>query len=142
MSRAQSPVRAKSPARSTEELLSRMLSQIEALTISFNALKHENENRIEEISKLAKKVGCSGEIETDKENVQQPELTNDFLSEEEQEERQAQENLRLRNENVYNQPPVRFPVPSAPHVVEEEIINAKTAIETIRGIVWSRRHRR
>ena len=69
MSRAQFPVRAKSPARSTEELLSCMLSTIEALTISFNVLKRENENRIEEISKLTKKVGCSGEIETDKENM-------------------------------------------------------------------------
>ena len=66
--------------------------------------------------------------------MQQPELTNDSLSEEEQEKRQAQENLRFRNENIYNQPPVRFPVPSAPHVVEEKKINAKTAFQTIRSV--------
>ena len=41
----------------------------------------ENDNRIEEISKLAKKAGCSGEIETDKKNVAQPEDTNDSSSE-------------------------------------------------------------
>ena len=30
-------------------------------------LKRENDNRIEEIFKLAKKVGCSGEVEKDRE---------------------------------------------------------------------------
>ena len=81
MSRTQSPVRVQSPSLSMEELLSRMLTQIKALAISFGALKRENKNRVEEISKLAKKVGFSGEIETDKENVKQPEETNDSSSE-------------------------------------------------------------
>ena len=62
-------------------MLGRMMAQMEVLTISFDALMRENDNRIEEISKLAKKVGCSGEIETDKENVDQPEGTNDSSSE-------------------------------------------------------------
>ena len=52
----------------------------------------------------------------------------------EQEEKQAQENLRLSNEKILTQPPVRCLAPSAPHVVEKERINAITMIETIRGI--------
>ena len=41
-----------------------MIAQMESLTISFNMLNRENDNRIEKISKLAKKVGWSGEVET------------------------------------------------------------------------------
>ena len=74
-------------------------------------LERENEKRIEEISKLAKKIGCSGEVETDRETTQRQEVTNDSSSEEEQENKQAQENLRFRNENIYAEPNVRFPVP-------------------------------
>ena len=134
MSRAQSPTKGQSPPHTTEEMLGRMMAQMEALTISFNALMRENDNRIEEISKLAKKVGCSGEIKTDKENIDRPEETNDSSSKKDQEEKQAQENLRLRNEKIFTQSSVRFPAPSAPHAVEEEKVNAKTMIETIRGI--------
>ena len=101
MSKVHSTVRAKSPFHTTEELLGRMLAQMESLTFSFNTLKRQNENRIEEISKLAKKVGCSGEVETDKETTQRQDVTNDSSSEGEQENRQAQENLRFRNENIY-----------------------------------------
>ena len=61
-------------------------------------------------------------------------MTNDYSSEEEQEEKQAQKNLWFRNENIYTQPPVGFPVPSASHVIEKERVNVKTAIETIRVI--------
>ena len=107
---------------------------MESLTFSFNTLKRENENRIEEISKLPKKVGCSGEVETDKETTQRQDVTNDSSSEGEQENRQAQENLRFRNENTYAEPNVRFPVPSASHIDEERRIKAETAIENIRGI--------
>ena len=35
---------------------------------------------------------------------------------------------------IYAEPNVRFSVPSASHIVEEERIKAETAIETIRGI--------
>ena len=55
-------------------------------------------------------------------------------SEGEQENRQAQENVRVRNENIYAESNVRFPVPSASHIDEEGRIKAETAIETIRGI--------
>ena len=49
MSRAQSPTRGQSPLNTTnEELLARVLNQMEVMTISFNTLKKENENRIEE----------------------------------------------------------------------------------------------
>ena len=58
-----------------------MLVQTESLTISFNILRRENDNRIEEISKLAKKVGFSGGVETDKE-AREPEFTNDSFKEE------------------------------------------------------------
>ena len=83
-------------------------------------LKRENDNRIKEIFKLAKKVGCSGEVETDRDTTQRQEVTNDSSSEEEQENYQAQKNLRFRNENIYAEPIVRFPVPSASHIVEKE----------------------
>ena len=111
-----------------------MLAQMESLTFSFNTLKRENENRIEEISKLAKKVGCSGGVETDKETKQRKDVMNYSSSEGEQENRQAQENVRVRNENIYAESNVRFPVPSASHIDEEGRIKAETAIETIRGI--------
>ena len=126
MSRAQSPVRTQSPSHTTEELLGRMLAQMESLTFSFNTLKRENDNRIDEISKLAKKIGCSGEVETDKE-TRQPEITNDSSSENEAEDQRIQENSSARFS-------ARFPAPTAPLTTEQETINAKIAVETIRGI--------
>ena len=77
-----------------------MLAQMESLTISFNSLRRKNDNRIEEISKLAKKVGCSGEVETDKE-ARQPKFTNDSSTEEELENKQMRENFSVQNENIY-----------------------------------------
>ena len=68
MSRAQSPVRAQSPSYTTDELLVRVLHQLKTLTISFNALKKENENRIDEISRLSKKLGGAGTVEKDSES--------------------------------------------------------------------------
>ena len=62
---------------------------MESLTFSFNMLKRENDNRIEEISKLAKKVGYSGEVETDRETTLRQEVTNDSSSEEGQENKHA-----------------------------------------------------
>ena len=93
MSGVQSPVRAQSPSHTMEELLGRMLAAMESFSISFNMFKRENDNRIEEISKLTKKVGCSGEVETDRETTQRQEVTNDSSSEEEQEDKQAQDNF-------------------------------------------------
>ena len=97
-------------------------------------LKRENDNRIEKISKLSVKVGCSGEVETDREMTQRLEVTNDSSSEEEREDKQVQENLRFKNENIYAESNVRFPVPSASHIIEEGRIKAETAVETIREI--------
>ena len=111
-----------------------MLAQIESLTFSFKTLKRKNQNRIEEISSLVKKVGCSGEVETDKETTERQDVTNDSSSEGEQENRQAQANLRFRSENIDAEPNVRFPVPSESHIDEKGRIKAETAIETIRGI--------
>ena len=69
--RAQSPKRTQSPSHlTTNELLTKVLSQMETLTNAFNSLKKENDNRIEEISQLARKIGCSVEVETDKEAPQ------------------------------------------------------------------------
>ena len=112
MSRVHSLVRAHSPSHTTEELLGRMLAQMESLAFSFNGLKRENDNRRQEISKLTKKVGCSGKVETDRETTQRQYVTNDSLSKEEQEHKQAQGNSRFRNENIYAETNVRFPVPS------------------------------
>ena len=94
MSRAQLPVRAPSP-RSTDELLGRVLNQMEALTISFTALKRENENRIKEISKLSKKIGGAGTVEADNKFQRRLEVTDDHSTDEEIPERQ---------ENIYDQP--------------------------------------
>ena len=66
--RAMTSPRAQSPSHlTTDELLTRVLSQMETLTNAVNSLKKENDNRIEEISQLARKIGCSAEVETDKE---------------------------------------------------------------------------
>ena len=65
---------------------------MESLTISFNTSRKENANRIEEISKLAKIVGCSGEVETDKEACQ-PAFTNDSSEEEELEKSKCEKML-------------------------------------------------
>ena len=62
--------------------------------------------------------------------TQRQDVTNDSSSEGEQENRQAQENLRFRNENNYAEPNVRFPVPSTSHIDQEVRIRAETAIET------------
>ena len=97
MYRVQPPARVQFPSHATGELLRRMPTQMESLTISFNMLRRANDNRIEEISKLAVKVGCSGEVETDREMTQRLEVTNDSSSEEEREDKQVQENLRFRN---------------------------------------------
>ena len=51
------------------------------------------------------------------ETTQRQEVTNDSSSEDEQEDKQAQENLWLRNENIYTEPNVRFSVPLASHIV-------------------------
>ena len=103
MSRAQSSVRAPSPFRSTDELLGRVLNQMEALTISFTALKRENENRIKEISKLSKKIGGAGTVETDNEFQRRLEVTDDQSTDEEIPERQ---------ENIYVQPQfMQVPLP-------------------------------
>ena len=126
MSRAQSPTRAQFPSSTTEEMLGRLMTQMESLAISFNVLKKENDNRIEEISKLAIKIGCSGEVETDKE-TRQPEITNDSSSENEAEDQRIQENRSARLS-------ARFPAPTAPLTTEQATINAKIAVETIRGI--------
>ena len=124
MSRAQSPVRAPSPSRSTDELLGRVLNQMEALTISFTALKRENENRIKEISKLSKKIGGVGTVETDNEFQRRREVTDDHSTDEEIPERQ---------ENIYVQPQfTQVPLPTAPQ--EERKMGAKLAIETIKTI--------
>ena len=48
--RAQSPKRTQSLSHlTTDELLTRVLSQMETLTNAFNSLKKENDNHIEEI---------------------------------------------------------------------------------------------
>ena len=60
MSRVHLPIRAQSPSHTTKEFLGRMHAQMEFVTFSFNILKRENDNRIEETSKLGMKVGCSG----------------------------------------------------------------------------------
>ena len=100
-------------------------------------LKRENDNRIQEISKLAKKVGCLGEVETDRETTQRQEVTNDSSSEEEQENKQTQKNLRFRNEKIYAEPNVRFPAPSASHIVEEGRIEADTMYTDVHNLIYS-----
>ena len=110
-----------------------MLAQMESMRISFHTLRRENDNRMEGISKLGKKLGFSREVKTDKE-TRQPEFTNDSSTEDELEKKQMRENFSVKNENIYIQPNSRFPAPMAPVIIEEERIKAKTAIETIRGI--------
>ena len=62
-SRAQSPVHSQSIT--TSELLAQLMVKVNAITICQNILRRENENRMEELSKLAKNLGYSGEMVTD-----------------------------------------------------------------------------
>ena len=141
MSRAQSPARGQSPLNTTtEELLARVLNQMEVMTISFNTLKKENENRIEEISRISQKLGGAGTVETDNE-AKKHEITDDKSSDEEVEEPRWKPS---KNENIYVQPQLtqfnQQPhssqhttfIPGAPY--EERRMNAKLAIETIKTL--------
>ena len=104
----------------TDELLTRVLSQIGTITNAFNSLKKENDNRIEEISELAKKIGCSAEVETDKE-APQLEITKDTTDGE-------QEDGRVNPKKNMN----RSKCCTQPAYESEDRINATIALETIK----------
>ena len=92
-------------------------------------MKKENENRIEEISKLSKKIGGSGTVETDNEFQQRLEVTDHSTDEEIPESKGNFE----RQEKIYVQPQfMQVPIPTAPY--EERKMGAKLAIETIKAI--------
>ena len=103
---------------------------MEAITLSLNSLRKENDNRVEEISKLAQRVGCTGEIETDRDGVNLG-FTNDSSTDDE--EVQAQERIRERNEQISQRLKQRHHLPTL-YSEEEEKIIAKDAIETIRTL--------
>ena len=121
--RAQSPTRTQSPNHlTTDELLTRVLSQMETLTNAFNSLKKENYNRIEEISQLARKIGCSAEVETDKEALQL-EIIQDTSDGE-------QEDGRVNPKEYIN----RSKFSTQPTYESEDRIDATIALEIIRAL--------
>ena len=73
------------------------------------------------------------EVETNK-KTWQPELKNGSSSEKESENQRVQDKYSVKNENSQVQPNGRFPAPAAPWTTQQETINAKIAVETIRGI--------
>ena len=121
--RAQSPIRTQSPSHlTTDELLTTILSQKETLTNAFNSLKKENDNRIKEISQLARKIGCSAEVEIDKE-APQLEMTED-TSDGEQEDGRVNPKENINRSKFCTQPTYEG----------EDHINATIALETIRTL--------
>ena len=83
-SRAQPPVQPQSTIiATTNELLAQLIAKIEAITIGQNMQKRKNENRMEEISKLAKNLGYLGEVVTDS-----PDKTEDENLRQKEEEKQ------------------------------------------------------
>ena len=121
--RAQSPIRTQSPSQlTTDELLTRVLSQMETLTNAFNSLKKENDNRIEGISQLARKVGCSAEVDTDKE-APQLEISED-TSDGEQEDGRVNQKENINRSKFCTQPTYEG----------EDRINVTIALETIRTL--------
>ena len=95
---------------------------------NLEALKIENDNRIEEIQKIAEWLGYSAELETDKGQIRDD---NDEASQEELEERAAIERQRIRNENIIRE---QRNHQSSVTPLEEERINAKLAVEIIKTI--------
>ena len=99
-----------------------------AMASNIEALKIENDNRIEEIQKIAKGLGYSAELETDKGQITDD---NDEVSQELLEERAAIERQRIRNENIIRE---QRSHESSVTPLEEERINAKLAVEIIKTI--------
>ena len=95
---------------------------------NIEALKIENDNRIEKIQKIAKGLGYSAERKTDKGQITDD---NDEVSQEELEERAAIERQRIRNENIIRQ---QRNHQSSVTPLEEERINAKLAVVIIKTI--------
>ena len=124
MSRTQSPTR-KDPSSNmtTERILGDILSKLQSIEISQNYLKRENENRVKEMSELVKKLGYSGEVETDN-DVRRTEITNDSSTDDE-----VLEQPRMGNSREQ----MHFQRPTAPKE-EDERIDAKLAIETIKTL--------
>ena len=122
MSRTQSPTLIDPPSNmSMERMLGDILTKLQSIEISQNYLKRENENRVKEMSKLVKKLGYSGEVETDN-DVRRSEITNDSSTDDEALEKPQMENSR---EQKY------FQRPTAP-IEEDKSIDAKLAIESIK----------
>ena len=96
--------------------------------ISRRYIRIENENRIEEIQKIAKGLGYSAELATDK-GVNTDD--DDEISREDLEERAAIERQRIRNADTMREQ--RHCRSSAPPL-EEEKINAKLIVEIIEAI--------
>ena len=122
--RAQSPIRTQSSSfLTTDELSTRVLSQMETLTNAFNnSLKKENDNRIEKILQLARKIGCSVEVEINKE-APQLEITED-TSEGEHKDGRVNQKENINRSKFCTQPTYE----------SEDRINATIALETIRTL--------
>ena len=99
------------------------------MTSDIEALKTENDNRIEEIQKITKGLGYSAELETDKGQIIDD--NDDEVSQEELEERAAIETQRIRNENIIRE---RRNYQSSVTPLEEERMNAKLVVEIIKTI--------
>ena len=138
MSRAQSPTGTRSPLHpSSEDLMTKLLTQMDAITLSLDSLRKGNVNRVEEISKLAQRVGCTGEIETDKDGVN-PRITNGSSTDDE--EVQAQERIGGRNEQISDRFKQRYRLPTLYSKVKEKITTIRTYDELFESLRQNLKH--
>ena len=108
--------------------LSNLTIHVTTMSSNIEALKIENDNRIKEIQNIAKRLGYSAELETDKGQITDD---NDEVSQEELEERAAIKRQRIRNENIIRE---QRNHQSSVAPFEEERFNAKLAVEIIKTI--------
>ena len=108
--------------------LSSLTTRVTAMASNIEMLKLENDNRIEETKNIAKWLGYSAELETDKGQITDD---NYEASQEELEERAAIERQRIRNENIIRQ---QRNHQSSVTILEVGRINAKLAVGIIMTI--------
>ena len=107
--------------------LSNLTTHVTVMALNIEELRIENENRIEEIKKIAKGLGYSVELATDK-GVNTDD--DDEISREDLEEKAAIERQRIRNADIMSEQ--RYCRSSAPPLEEKN--NAKLAVEIIEAI--------
>ena len=106
------------------------MAKVDAITISQNMIRRENENKREEIYQLAKNLGYSVEVVTDN-----PEITEDEnfhrKEKEEKEEQTAMENRRRRNQEILEKKDKERMETHETRITGEDTLRARDILDTI-----------